>query len=219
MPPNLRREQHKDGRWTLATPAGKIGPVRLGMVGAHQGANALVALGALHQLRAQGFLVPDPAIEEGLRTATVAVRLETLAPGLLVDGAHNVDGTKALAAYLEKQPRPKTRILVFGMGEDRVPRDVIAPLLPHFDEVVTTRCSHPKARDPDELAAAIEGLHPLIASGGPIEEVLPEVYAEADETVVAGSLFVAGAARSLVREGVLAGIAPGSRAHAAVEDG
>ncbi|MEQ1565228.1 MAG: folylpolyglutamate synthase/dihydrofolate synthase family protein [Myxococcota bacterium] len=210
MPPQLRREQHRDGRWTLVTPQGSAGPVKLGMEGLHQGANAVVALGALHQLRAAGFLIPDAAILTGLQTAFVPVRLERLLPTLVADGAHNPDGTKALAAWLEKQPRPKNRILLFGMGEDREPTEVIKPLVGLFDEIVTTRCSHPKARDPEELALAIESLHPLVAAGGSIEETLPEVYAEADEVVVAGSLFVAGAARTLVREGALDGIVPGS---------
>ena len=137
------------------------------------------------------------------------MRLERLLPTLLVDGAHNPDGTRALAAWLERQPRPASRILLFGMGEDREPVEVLTPLLAHFDEIVTTRRAHPKARDPEELALAIEGLHPNISAGGAIEEMLPEVYAEADETVVAGSLFVAGAARTLVHEGLLDGITPG----------
>jgi dihydrofolate synthase/folylpolyglutamate synthase len=211
-PPQLRREQHRDGRWSFSTPGGRLGPVALGMAGTHQGVNALVAVGALHQLRAQGFVVPDEAMERGLARAMIPVRLERLLPALLVDGAHNVDGTKALAAYLERQPRPRQRILLFGMGEDRNPIEVLAPLVGCFDEIVTTRSSHPKARDPEELALAIEGMHPLVSAGGSIEEMLPEVYAEADETVVSGSLFVAGAARSLVREGALRGIEPGQGA-------
>ncbi|MEZ4237517.1 MAG: acetyl-CoA carboxylase, carboxyltransferase subunit beta [Myxococcota bacterium] len=211
VPPALRREPHADGRWSFATPRGRVGPVRLGMEGLHQAINASVAVGALHQLRAQGFHLPDEAIVAGLTEARVPVRLEQLLPGLVADGAHNPDGTRALAAWLSRRPRPKTRILLFGMGQDREPQAVLAPLLGGdlFDEVVTTRCSHPRARDPEELALAIEGMHPLVAAGGPIEETLPEVYAEADEVIVAGSLFVAGAARTLVREGALAGITPG----------
>lgn len=208
-PPKLRREQHRDGRWTFHSPIGTVGPTRLGMEGLHQGANAMVAVGALHQLRAQGFVMPDEAILAGLQRARVPVRLETLAPGLVVDGAHNPDGTRALAAWLATRPRPATRILLFGMGEDRDPVQVVSPLLPHFDEVVTTRCSHPKARDPEELGQLLADLHPRVSIGGDIEEMLPEVYADADETVVAGSLFVAGAARSLVAEGALEGLQPG----------
>lgn len=213
-PPNLRREELRDGRWSFGTPQGRLGPLMLGMAGAHQGSNALVALGVLHRLRMLGFVVPDEAITVGLTEARVPVRLEQLLPGLVVDGAHNPDGTRALAAWLTRRARPKTRILLFGMGEDRDPRAVLEPLVPHFDEIVTTRCAHPKARDPEELAVAIEGLHPVIASGGPVEDILAEVYADADETVVAGSLFVAGAVRSLVGEGALDGIAPGSGASA-----
>jgi dihydrofolate synthase / folylpolyglutamate synthase len=214
-PPALRREEHSDGRWTLTTPVGRVGPVRLAMQGAHQGLNASVAVGVLHRMRGQGFLVPDEAIAAGLAAARVPVRLEQLLPGLFADGAHNPDGTRALAAWLGRRERPRSRILLFGMGQDRDPVQVLAPLLERadlFDEIVTTRCSHPRARDPEELALAIEGMHPLIAAGGSIEETLPEVYAEAEETVVAGSLFVAGAARTLAREGALQGIAPGQGA-------
>lgn len=207
----LRRE-HRRGAWNLATPDGVLSDVRLGLQGPHQGANALVALGVLHQLRRQGFLVSEEAIREGFAEAFVPVRLERLAPGLVVDGAHNADGARALAAWLAGQPRPRTRILLFGAGADRDPVTLIEPLLPHVDEVVTTRCSHPKARDPMELALALRGLDVTLSAGGPIEETLPEVYVEADETLVAGSLFVAGAARSLVRAGALEGLEPGSHA-------
>jgi dihydrofolate synthase/folylpolyglutamate synthase len=199
----LRREQRRSGSWNLSTPAGALGDLALGLDGAHQGANASVALGALHLLRNQGFHVPDDAIRAGFERAFIAGRLERVAPGLVLDGAHNEDGAKVLAQWLAQQPRPKCRILVWGMGTDRDPMAVIAPLAPHFDEIVTTRCDHPKARDPVELAEALSDLDAVLSAGGPIEEVLPEVYAEADETVVAGSLYLVGAARSLVRSGAL----------------
>lgn len=200
--PQLRRE-HRSGRWSFVTPAGTLTDVTLGLQGPHQGSNALVALGVLHQLREHGFLVPDDAIRAGFAQAFIPGRIERLAPGLVADGAHNVDGTKALAAWLAGQPRPATRILLFGIGDERDPVQVITPLLPYFDEIVTTRCSHPRARDPLELALALQDLDILLAAGADIDETLPEVYAEADETVVAGSLFLAGAARAIARSGAL----------------
>ena len=42
-----------------------------------------------------------------------------------------------------------------------------------------------------------------LSAGDAIEITLPEVVAEADEVLVAGSLFIAGAARSIVRAGQL----------------
>lgn len=207
--PQLRREQRGE-LWNLSTPDGSLSGVRLGLEGTHQGANALVALGVLHQLRRQGFLVPDDAIRQGLAEAFVRVRLECPLPGLVVDGAHNPDGARALAAWLAQRPRPGTRILLFGCGLDRDPLPLVEPLLPHVDEVVTTRCQHPKAREPMELALALRDLDVTLSAGGSIEETLPEVYVEADETIVAGSLFVAGAARALAKAGALEGLEPGS---------
>ena len=208
-PPALRREARRDGSFLFATPAGSLGPLRLGLEGSHQGANAMVAVGALQRMREQGFQISDDAVVRGLKSAFMPVRLESLLPGLVADGAHNEDGARALADWLSQRPRPQSRVLLFGMGSDREPAPLARVLAPHFDEIVTTRCSHPKAWDPVQLALAIQDLHPAVSVGATIEQTLPEVYAEAHETIVAGSLFVAGAARTLAREGALQGITPG----------
>jgi dihydrofolate synthase/folylpolyglutamate synthase len=205
---DMQKELRKTG-WSLKTPGGALADVKLGMDGAHQGNNALVALGVLHQLRKSGFLLPDDAIRSGLGSAKLGGRLERLAPALLVDGAHNEEGANALAAYLATIPRPKNRILVFGMGTERDPVKLVKPLLKHVDEVVTTHCDHPKARDALALAEALEGTATALSAGGPIEDTLPAIYQEADETVVAGSLYLVGAVKTLVREGALVGLTPG----------
>jgi dihydrofolate synthase/folylpolyglutamate synthase len=188
----------------VRTPSGVVGPMQLAMRGTHQGANASVAVGILHFLRAVGFVMDDEAIREGVATAVIAGRVEEVAPGLVVDGAHNIDGAEALARWLAERPRPELRILLFGIGAERDPMALLTPLLPHVDEVVLTRCAHPKARSPREIADALpEELDVTLSDGGDIEECLAEVYAEADETLVAGSLYLVGAVRSLVAEGAL----------------
>ena len=76
--------------------------------------------------------------------------------------------------------------------------------------VVTTRCAHPKAADPTELAIVLrEQFDVDMAIGENIDDILAEVYVEADQTVVAGSLYLAGAVRSLVKSGALEGLEPG----------
>lgn len=207
----LRRELRRDG-WALTTPDGSVSGVQLGMQGAHQGANATVALGVLHQLRRQGFLIPDEAIVSGLQRAFVPGRIEEIRPGLILDGAHNVASVEALAKWLGNRPRPASRILLWGMGEGRDPVKCIQALVPLVDEVVTTRCSHRKALQPVDLALQLQELDVILAAGGDIEETLPEVYQEAHETIVAGSLFLAGAARSIVNSGGLEGLTPGQGA-------
>jgi dihydrofolate synthase/folylpolyglutamate synthase len=209
---SMRKEIRRDGRVNLATPGGSLEGVTLGLRGAHQASNAMVALAVLHQLRNQGFLIPDEAIRAGFAAARVPGRLEQLLPGLVADGAHNPAGTKALADWLAQRPCAGARILLFGMGDGRDPVDLVRPLLPHVDEVVTTACAHPKAMDPMALATTLAGAFgddAVISAGGTIEETLPEVYEEAHETVVCGSLFLAGAARSMVSDGALEGLEPG----------
>lgn len=201
-----------DGRsdgWWFSTPIGELHRVTLALAGRHQGANALVALGIVHRLRELGLTIPDEHVLDGLSQASIAGRIETLCPGLVVDGAHNEAGARALAAWLAARPRPPCRILLFGMGAGRTPHDVLGPLLPHVDEVVTTRCAHPKAMDSLELAQMIGEISPILADGGPIEQALPECFADAQETIVAGSLYLAGAARSLFHAGELEGLSPG----------
>lgn len=205
-PPALRRELRGDGTVVLATPDGGIGPLRLGLPGQHQAGNAMVALGVIHQLRRQGFAIDDAAIVAGLERASVPVRLEWLRPDLLADGAHNPDAARALAEFVGRETSSTGRILLLGMGRDRDPRPFVEPLAPLVDEIVTTQGRHPKARDPESLALALEGLHPVVAVGGPIEEALPDVVSDAKLTIVTGSLFVAGAARSLVRAGHLSSL-------------
>lgn len=194
---HVRREKRGPG-WVIDTPEGSVGPVTLALLGAHQGANASVAVGVLHQLRRVGFAVADDAIVAGLSRARVAGRIEEVRPGVFLDGAHNPDGTVALAAWLSTRPRPARRILLFGMGVDREPRALLTPLLPHFDEVVLTQCAHPAARAPMDIWAALGAVDGVVSDGGPIAECLHEVLDEADEVVIAGSLYLVGEARKLL---------------------
>ncbi len=197
---DLRRVQTA-GRWAFSTPVGTVEDVELGLQGVHQGANASVAVGALHALREQGFPVSDDHIREGLKSAWLPGRLEEVAPGLWVDGAHNAPAAEAVARWLSRRPRPELRILLFGMGEGRDPIEVAAPFVGLVDELVTTSCAHPKAREPYDLAVQLQDTEHVLAAGQQVELTLPEVYAEADEVIVLGSLYLAGAVRDLVAQG------------------
>ena len=92
---------------------------------------------------------------------------------------------------------------MFGLGEGRDPVSIARPLVPYVDELVTTRCAHPKAREPYDLAVQLQDLEVVLAAGDDIEITLPEVWMDADEVIVAGSLYLAGAVRTLVAEGIL----------------
>ena len=169
----------------------------LRLEGAHQIENAAVAIAAAMAL--PPALRPDPdAIREGLAKAHNPGRMEWLGPDLLIDCAHNGDGAVRLAAYLRDLPRDRPRTLLLGMSDDKDARRMVVILGPQVDRVWTTRCAHPRAREPGKLAGDVVGLEVPVLPAGPIEEALPSALAAGGLTIVAGSVFLAGAVRDLI---------------------
>lgn len=177
-------------------PAAELSNLELSLNGEHQVANAGVALGLVSVLPAS--LRPSPAqIAAGLRTVEHAGRLEWLDEDLLLDCAHNGDGAVRLAVYLRSLPdERRPRVLLLGMSEDKDARAVTAPLAPFFDRILTTHCSHPRAISAGDLAERLVGIDVPVLPAGPVEQALQLARAKGP-TVVAGSVFLAGAVRDL----------------------
>lgn len=142
-----------DGRFAFAYRAasGARRSIRLALRGRHQIENALVAIRAAEALRELGYAISDEAIRLGLESVEWPGRLEILGPSspvLLLDGAHNMAGARAVRAYLEEfARRPLT--LVFGTMRDKRITEMAAELFPLADVLIMTRV-------PDERAAPLE---------------------------------------------------------------
>lgn len=94
----------------------------LSMGGRHQIENALTALTALELLEAKGVLTLQPeTVRAGMKKARQPGRLEILRrePYLIIDGAHNVAGVRALAAAVNGFFAGKRTLLVTGMLADK----------------------------------------------------------------------------------------------------
>lgn len=171
-----------------------------GLGGAHQVENAGVALAMLERWseRRPELAVNEAALRAGLKAAQNPGRFEWLAEDLLVDGAHNVDGARALASALAALPRDRPRTLLLGASRDKDVRAIAAALRPMIDRVLTTSCAHPRAMMPGEVAERLVGLGVPVLPAGPIEDALPLAREGKGLVIVAGSLFLAGAARDLL---------------------
>jgi len=177
----------------------RIENLRLGLQGRFQKKNAGVALAIVELLERGGiFTIPHAARRRGLLKARHAGRLEWVADDILVDGAHNIDAARVLAEHLSRLPRKGPRSLLLGLSADKDMRMIAAALAPQVDRIFTTRCAHPRAAEPDEVAAALVNLEVPVVVAGPIEQALPRVQEEPGLVVVAGSLFLAGAVRDLL---------------------
>jgi len=177
----------------------RIDDLQLSLEGDFQRTNAAVALTIVELLERSGvFTIPVGARRRGLLRARHAGRLEWVEQNLLVDGAHNIDSARVLADHLASLPRHTPRSLLLGVGSDKDIRMIGTLLAPQVDQIFTTRCAHPRAAEPEEVAEALSNLELPIRVAGPIEEALPRIRTEPGLVVVAGSLFLAGAVRDLL---------------------
>jgi dihydrofolate synthase/folylpolyglutamate synthase len=177
----------------------RIDDLQLRLQGRFQRTNAAVALAIVELLERGGiFSIPHTARRRGLARAQHAGRLEWLGPDLLVDGAHNIDAAKVLADHLSRLPRDRRRTLVLGLSADKDMHMIAAALAPQFDRILTTRCAHPRAAEPEAVARALETMDLPVVAAGSIEEALPLAQVNPGLVVVAGSLYLAGAVRDLV---------------------
>lgn len=112
----------------------------LGLRGAHQAANAGVALGIVAELRDQGWLVSHDAVLRGLARAQLAGRVDVVSqqPLVVLDVAHNVASATALADFFAGAPRNVPKRLVFAATRDKDVRGIIRTLAPSFDNVWLT---------------------------------------------------------------------------------
>ena len=200
----------EDGRarLTLRTPDAVYGPLLLALRGAHQVANAVVAVRLLEAARARGVPVSRAAIERGLEDAEWPARLELLTlPNqrrVLIDAAHNADGAQALAAYL-KRWHPERPALVISVMRDKDVDEILRALLPVTSDVIVTQAPSPRAMAAGDLARRVAALDDrrvtvVIDPTAAIDDALERT----DTVCVAGSIFLAGAVRDgLKRRAIL----------------
>lgn len=177
--------------------------IKIGLLGAHQGANAAVALAALDQLTLQGWTVPDSAVRRGLAEVRWPARVEVVArrPTVILDAAHNVASIAALVQTLGESFTAQRRILVFATTRDKQVSEMLAVVLPHFDQVIVTRYeNNPRGVPPDELAAMAQQIMdaPIQICVNPESawRAACELAGEDDLICVTGSFFIAAEMRS-----------------------
>lgn len=178
------------------------------LLGAHQGQNAAVALAMIEVLRAHGFDISQEAIRSGLQVASWPGRLEVLAssPTVLVDGAHNPHGARALVQALQTL-RVERIVLVAGVLADKDVAGILAPLCQLACAVFTTQAHVARAASAADVAQTAKGLVsvdiPVIAVPE-VADCVTQARAFASTcaatVVVMGSLYTVAEARKLLRQ-------------------
>jgi dihydrofolate synthase / folylpolyglutamate synthase len=204
--------REENGRLVFEDEAGLLDLPQPRLVGRHQHQNAACAIAAL---RAAAPQIGARAIEAGLQGAEWPARLQSLQRGRVVellppgaeiwiDGGHNEDGGRVLAAAMgefeEKSPRP----LIFVCGAQTT-KDVRA-LLAHFSGLARDVVAVPvegehKSWAPEDVADAARALGMNAAAAGSVEEALTLIAAKSypvpPRILIAGSLYLAASVLSL----------------------
>jgi dihydrofolate synthase/folylpolyglutamate synthase len=195
-----------DGPIDLRSPSALYAGLRP-LPGAHQRDNLLVAIRLLEEAREEGLPVDLRRIPGAVARTRWPGRLERVAgdPPLVLDGAHNPAGARALAAHLAGGP---PFVLVFAAMADKDVRGLARELFPLAAEIVLTRPRVSRAASPDELArrSALLGAHahrePSVARALRLARRLARARGPGTAVVVAGSLYLVGAVKALLLRGV-----------------
>lgn len=178
--------------------------VNLGLRGRHQIENARVAVLLAAALLYQfGFDIADENVLDGLERARHPGRLE-FSGRYLFDGAHNIAGAKALAAYLDESvDRPIT--LIFGAMKDKPIAEIAEILFPKADKIILTRPDNSRAMTPEEIAPFVRDTFDQkdIFLTAKVGEALAKANDITDENgliLVTGSLYLIGESKKLIKD-------------------
>jgi dihydrofolate synthase/folylpolyglutamate synthase len=188
---------------TVRTPFEHYEDVLVSLHGIHQGVNAATAIVA-----AEAFLgraLGDDVVQSTLRVARMPGRMELIArkPMIVVDGAHNPAGVRALCATLDGAFFVSgERRCVLGMLAGRDVDDMVAPLVElGFTEFHCCAPSSPRAVPASDVADAVRR-HGGVAfehpSGTAALAHARERSTDEDLIVVAGSLYLVAEVRGEV---------------------
>jgi len=193
---------------------GVYSEVFLPLHGAHQAANAALALAAVEAFFGAGAdrQLDIDAVRAGFAAVASPGRLERMrsAPTVFIDAAHNPAGAAALATAVAEEFDFRFLVAVVSVMGDKDVDGILAALEPVFDQIVVTHNGSPRALDVETLALIAEQRF------GPDRVATAPTLADAIETatalvedagageglsgtgiVITGSVVTAGAARSL----------------------
>ena len=192
---------HDDGSIDLRTAVRVLERVTLALPGRHQRDNASVAVALLDELDRQGIRVTDEAVRAGLTNAVWPGRLERFRRGgidILLDAAHNPAGARALASHLEAIAWTRVT-LVFGAMRDKDVRTMLGTLTPFCESILCTTAPSPRALSALEIADAARHLGPAVEALADPAAALDRAVAIGRAVVAAGSIFLIGPLRDILR--------------------
>jgi dihydrofolate synthase/folylpolyglutamate synthase len=157
------------------------------LAGEHQVENARTAAIALHELGAS---------PSGIAETSWPGRLERVSeqPEIILDGAHNPAGTRALINYIRRFYSGRRVWMVYGVMSDKAAAEMAEMLFPLAHRVILTAPANSRALPPECIPAPGAAItHTVAEAVAMLGQAQPT-----DAIFITGSLFVVGEARALL---------------------
>ncbi len=179
----------RGSRFSVVQPGASRVSVYCPLAGEHQVDNAVTATLALQKLGAS----PD-----GIKETRWPGRLEHVAPNpdVILDGAHNPAGARALARYLERFYGHRRIWMIYGAMRDKAVEEIAGILFPTAHELIFTAPKFARALRPEALVE-IAGRGETASTVADALQLARERAEAEDVIVITGSLFLVGEARTL----------------------
>ena len=155
----------------------------LSLCGIYQQENAATAYNLLKLLK-----IKESIILKGLKNAFIPARMEQIANGVYLDGAHNPDGALALSKQINKNS-----VLIMGMMADKDTDFVIKTLTKNAKMVITvTVLNQPRTESAEVLAQKASKYTKSVSAKSYIEALkLAKENSDNNDIIICGSLYLA----------------------------
>ncbi len=185
----------------------RLNDLRTALAGEHQRANAALVLAACELLMPRAPGISERSMREGLAATRWPGRLEVVRerPLVLLDGAHNLDASRALARHVKERYAGRPVTLVVGILDDKPYRAMLRRLAPLAARVIATQAATPRALPAERIAAAASRFSPRVEMRPTVTQALEQALRTAPEqgvVLVAGSLYVVGEAKAALEGGI-----------------
>lgn len=177
---------------------GGLGKVKLKLLGEYQADNLAVVVKALEVLKREwNISIDDEAAVKGLEIARWPGRFEVInkKPYIIVDGAHNPHGCRALRRTIRMLSGGMRRWLLFGVLADKEVELMCRILFPEFDEIILTEPKSFRACKVEFLEKLAERMGVEAHKAASVKEGFDwavERIGRDDFICVAGSLYLVG---------------------------
>ena len=169
--------------------------------GKHQGENAAIAIAACDVLSQRWMPLDREVIIQGIEETRWEGRLEIFSrcPLVIMDGAHNEEGVKALKSYINEFV-PVPRILVVAFMRDKKIKRIADILFPLAEQIIITRFPYFRGASPEDVKAEANKFREKILLEPDVRRAVKKALSMAGLKgciLIAGSLYLVGEVKKI----------------------